>query len=189
MTTSAGLVVFRVRAGRLQMLLGHMGGPFWARKDDGAWSIPKGELSEDEDPFAASLREYTEELGHAPPDGPVIELGETRQRPGKRLVAFAVEGDFDPAQLAAGTFELEWPPRSGRLETFPEIDRVAWFDLASARRKIVQGQAVLLERLAERISAGEAAATTGSRPDLPADPPPAPRLCSASSRGGSRRGR
>jgi predicted NUDIX family NTP pyrophosphohydrolase len=157
MTTSAGLVVFRVRAGRLQMLLGHMGGPYWERKDDRAWSIPKGELSDGEDALAGALREYAEELGHAPPDGPVIELGEIRQRAGKRLIAFAVEGDFDPAQLNAGTFELEWPPRSGRRQAFPEIDRVAWFDLATAERRIVKGQAELLERLARHVSGGESA--------------------------------
>jgi predicted NUDIX family NTP pyrophosphohydrolase len=155
MTTSAGLVVFRLRAGSLQVLLGHMGGPFWARKDEGAWSIPKGELADGEDALAGALREYSEELGHAPPDGPVIELGEIRQRAGKRLVAFAVEGDFDPAQLNPGSFELEWPPRSGRRQAFPEIDRVAWLDLATARRKIVQRQDALLERLAERVSANQ----------------------------------
>ena len=153
MTISAGLVVFRLRGGGLQMLLGHMGGPYWARKDDGAWSIPKGELSDGEDALAAALREYAEEVGHAPPDGPVIELGEVRQRAGKRLVAFAVEGDFDPAHLKPGTFELEWPPLSGRRRAFPEIDRVAWLDLASAKRKIVHGQDVLLDRLAERVAA------------------------------------
>lgn len=140
----------------LQMLLGHMGGPYWARKDDGAWSIPKGELSEGEDALAGALREYTEELGLAPPDGPVIELGEIRQRAGKQLVAFAVEGDFDPAQLDPGTFEMEWPPRSGRRQAFPEIDRVAWFDLTTAKRKIVQGQAELLDRLAGRHPSEEA---------------------------------
>ncbi len=158
MTTSAGLVVFRLRGGSLQMLLGHMGGPYWARKDDGAWSIPKGELSDGEDALAGALREYTEELGHAPPDGPVIELGEVRQRAGKRLIAFAIEGDFDPAQLKPGTFELEWPPRSGRRRAFPEIDRVAWLDLASAKRKTVQGQDVLLDRLAERVAPAEGGA-------------------------------
>ena len=147
MKTSAGLVVFRVREGVLQMLLGHMGGPYWAKKDDGAWSIPKGELDEGEDALAGALREYAEELGAAPPDGPVIELGEIRQRAGKRLVAFAVEGDFDVARLAPGTFEMEWPPRSGRSQAFPEIDRVAWFDLATARRKVVGGQAEVLDRL------------------------------------------
>ena len=150
MTTSAGLILFRVRDGELEVLLGHMGGPFWARKDDGAWSIPKGELSGDEDPFAAAVREYGEELGHAPPDGRVIELGEIRQRPGKQLVAFAIEGDFDPARIDPGTFEMEWPPRSGRRQSFPEIDRVAWFDLESAKRKVVRGQTELLDRLAQR---------------------------------------
>jgi predicted NUDIX family NTP pyrophosphohydrolase len=149
MTTSAGLIVFRARDGLLEVLLGHMGGPFWARKDAGAWSIPKGELDEGEDPLAGARREYAEELGHPPPDGPMLELGEIRQRAGKRVVAFAVEGDFDPALLDPGTFELEWPPRSGRRRSFPEIDRVAWFDLATARTKIVAGQVALLERLAE----------------------------------------
>ncbi len=155
MTTSAGLIVFRVREGTLQLLLGHMGGPYWARKDEGAWSIPKGELSEGEDALAGALREYAEELGHPPPDGPVIELGEIRQRAGKRVVAFAVEGDFDPARLDPGTFELEWPPRSGRRQAFPEIDRVAWFDLVTAKRKIVKGQAPLLDRLADKVAGGQ----------------------------------
>jgi predicted NUDIX family NTP pyrophosphohydrolase len=148
-TTSAGLVVFRERDGALQVLLGHMGGPYWARKDAGAWSIPKGELDDGEDPLVGARREYREELGHPAPDGAVIELGEIRQRAGKRVVAFAVEGDFDPGQLRPGTFELEWPPRSGRRQAFPEIDRVAWFDLALAREKLVQGQVALLDRLAE----------------------------------------
>jgi predicted NUDIX family NTP pyrophosphohydrolase len=147
--TSAGLVVFRVRDGALEVLLGHMGGPYWARKDEGAWSIPKGELADAEDALAGARREYEEELGHPPPEGAVLELGEIRQRAGKRVVAFAIEGDFDPAQLAAGTFELEWPPRSGRRQAFPEIDRVAWFDLATAARKLVRGQAAFLERLAD----------------------------------------
>jgi predicted NUDIX family NTP pyrophosphohydrolase len=128
-----------------------MGGPYWARKDAGAWSIPKGELEDGEDPLAGARREYGEELGHAAPDGAAIDLGEIRQRGGKRVVAFAVEGDFDPVQLRPGTFELEWPPRSGRREAFPEVDRVAWLDLATARDKLVQGQVALLDRLAERI--------------------------------------
>ncbi len=141
MTTSAGLLLFRERDGTLEVLLGHMGGPFWARKNEGAWSIPKGELAPGEDPLAAARREFAEELGHAAPEGAVLELGEVRQRAGKRVVAFAVEGDFDPAQLLAGTFELEWPPRSGRREAFAEIDRVAWLDLAAAQAKILRGQA------------------------------------------------
>jgi predicted NUDIX family NTP pyrophosphohydrolase len=149
MTTSAGLVVFRERDGALQVLLAHMGGPYWARKDAGAWSIPKGELEEGEDPLAGARREYGEELGRPPPDGAVIELGEIRQRGGKRVVAFAVEGDFDPTQLRPGTFELEWPPRSGRRQAFPEVDRVAWFDLATATDKLVRGQLPLLDRLAD----------------------------------------
>ena len=151
MTTSAGLVLFRERAadGALEVLLGHMGGPFWARKDEGAWSIPKGELEPGEDPLAGARREFAEELGHVPPGGPAIELGEIRQKAGKRVIAFAVEGDFDPAAIVPGTFELEWPPRSGRRQAFPEVDRVAWFDLPTAATKIVGGQVALLERLAE----------------------------------------
>jgi len=150
MRTSAGLIVFREREGVLEVLLGHMGGPFWARKDEGAWSIPKGELEDGEQPLAAARREFQEELGHAPPDGPLVELGEIRQQAGKVVVAFAVEGDFDPAQLDPGTFALEWLPRSGRQQAFPEVDRVAWLDLATAKRKIVPGQAALLDRLADQ---------------------------------------
>jgi predicted NUDIX family NTP pyrophosphohydrolase len=152
----------------LEVLLGHMGGPFWARKDEGAWSIPKGELEEGEDPLAGARREFSEELGCAPPDGAVVALGEIRQRAGKVVIAFAVEGDFDPAALRPGTFELEWPPRSGRLESFPELDRVAWFDLATAQAKVVKGQASLLERLrALRAASRAPAAPTPSQPDRP----------------------
>jgi len=149
MTTSAGLVLFRERDGVLEVLLGHMGGPFWARKDAGAWSIPKGELEPEEDPLAGARREFAEELGHAPPEGPALELGEIRQKAGKRVIAFAIEGDFDPRAIVPGTFEMQWPPRSGRLRAFPEVDRVAWFDLATAAAKIVRGQAELLERLSD----------------------------------------
>ena len=145
---SAGLLLYRLADGEVEVLIGHPGGPFWARKDEGAWSIPKGELDEGEDPLAGARREFAEELGHAPPDGRVIELGEIRQRGGKRVVAFAVEGEFDPARLVPGTFELEWPPRSGRRQAFPEVDRVAWFELPEARGKIVRGQVELLDRLA-----------------------------------------
>lgn len=152
MPTSAGVVLFRERDGSLEVLLGHMGGPYWARKDEAAWSIPKGVLDDGEDPLAGALREFAEELGHAPPDVPVVELGEVRQRGGKRVKAFAMEGDFDPAQLIAGTFEMEWPPRSGRREAFGELDRVAWFDLDTAKRKIVKGQVALLDRLVDACS-------------------------------------
>jgi predicted NUDIX family NTP pyrophosphohydrolase len=125
-----------------------MGGPFWARRDDGAWTIPKGELADGEDPLAGARREFQEELGHPPPGGPALELGEIRQRAGKRVIAFAVEGDFDPEALVPGTFELQWPPRSGQTATFPELDRVAWFEAGAAADKLVEGQAELLERLA-----------------------------------------
>jgi predicted NUDIX family NTP pyrophosphohydrolase len=152
MTTSAGLVVFREREGALQVLLAHMGGPYWARKDAGAWSIPKGELEDGEDPLAGARREYGEELGHAAPDGAAIDLGEIRQRGGKRVMAFAVEGDFDPAQLRPGTFDLEWPPRSGRIQQFPELDRVAWFTLPAAAPKLVAYQRPFLDRLADHLA-------------------------------------
>ena len=124
-----------------------MGGPFWARKDVGAWSIPKGELLDGEDPLAGARREFAEELGHPPPEGGVLSLGEIRQKAGKRVIAFAVRGDFDPADLVPGTFEMQWPPRSGRTQSFPEIDRVAWFRRQAAEAKIVKGQVVLLHRL------------------------------------------
>ncbi|MEA2142731.1 MAG: hypothetical protein QOI64_1161 [Solirubrobacteraceae bacterium] len=150
MTTSAGLLLFREREdGALEVLLGHMGGPFWARRDEGAWSIPKGELDPGEEPLAGARREFAEELGHAPPDGPVLELGEIRQKAGKRVIAFALQGDFDPAAIVPGTFEMQWPPRSGRMQAFPEVDRVAWLDLTTAAAKIVRGQVALLARLAE----------------------------------------
>jgi predicted NUDIX family NTP pyrophosphohydrolase len=148
-TTSAGLILFRERDGELEILLGHMGGPFWARKDAGAWSIPKGELDAGEDPQAGALREFAEELGCAPPDGPLVALGEIRQKGGKRVIAFALQGDFDPADLRPGTFEMQWPPRSGRMAEFPELDRVAWMRLPEAIEKVVRGQVALLERLAE----------------------------------------
>ena len=147
MTTSAGLLLFRERDGVLEVLLGHMGGPFWARKDEGAWSIPKGELEPGEDPLAGARREFAEELGHPAPDGVVVELGEIRQKAGKRVIAFAVAGEFDPTELRPGTFEMQWPPRSGRMQEFPEVDRVAWFDIATARAKVVRGQVALLDRL------------------------------------------
>ncbi|HVH00659.1 MAG TPA: NUDIX domain-containing protein [Miltoncostaeaceae bacterium] len=148
MTTSAGLLLYRVRDGALEVLLGHMGGPFWARRDAGAWSIPKGELADGEEALAGAYREFAEELGHPAPDGEAVPLGEVRQRGGKRVVAFALEGDFDPAALDPGTFEMEWPPRSGRRQRFPEIDRVAWLGLEDARRLVVRAQAELIDRLA-----------------------------------------
>jgi predicted NUDIX family NTP pyrophosphohydrolase len=124
-----------------------MGGPFWARKDDAAWSVFKGEYGDDEEPFQAARREFEEETGSPPPDGTPIELGEVRQSSGKRVVAWAVEGDFDPSDLSSNTFSVEWPPRSGRRAEFPEVDRAEWFDLEAARRKLVRAQVAFIDRL------------------------------------------
>ncbi|MFI1373998.1 NUDIX domain-containing protein [Streptomyces longwoodensis] len=146
---SAGLLLFRRAADGPQVLLGHMGGPFFARKDAGAWTVPKGEYEPDEPAWEAARREFREELGLAPPDGEAIALGEVRQTNGKLVTAWAVEADLDPAAVVPGTFTMEWPPRSGRLREFPELDRVAWFGLEQARAVIVTAQAAFLDRLAE----------------------------------------
>jgi predicted NUDIX family NTP pyrophosphohydrolase len=178
--TSAGLLVFRARDGALEVLLAHMGGPFWARRDEGAWTIPKGEFDEGEQPAAAARREFAEELGHEPPPGPLTDLGEIRQRGGKRVIAFAVQGDFDPARLRPGTFDLQWPPRSGRVQAFPEVDRVAWLDVDSARAKIVPAQTELLDRLvAAWRPRGDAADAAATDPDARA--PDQPELADATS--------
>jgi predicted NUDIX family NTP pyrophosphohydrolase len=149
---SAGLLLYRVGPAGPEVLLGHMGGPFWARKDERAWSIPKGEYSDGDDPRAAAAREFAEELGSPPPDGPWLELGEVRQSGGKRVVAYAVAGDFDPATAVSNEFELEWPPRSGRMQRFPEIDRAEWFPLAEAGAKAVAAQTAFLDRLRDLIA-------------------------------------
>jgi predicted NUDIX family NTP pyrophosphohydrolase len=143
---SAGILLYKRVGGALHLLLAHPGGPFWRGRDLGAWTIPKGEYAEGEDPLAAARREFREELGSEPPDTP-LPLGEIRQKSGKRVTAFAGEGDFDATQLRSNTFEIEWPPRSGRRAAFPEIDQVAWFTLDEARRKILPAQAELLLRL------------------------------------------
>jgi predicted NUDIX family NTP pyrophosphohydrolase len=148
---SAGIVLFRRAAGGVEVLLAHPGGPFFARRDEGAWTIPKGLIEDGEESLAAARREFAEELGSPCPDGPVIELGEIRQRSGKRVTAWAVEGDLDADAIAGNSFETEWPPRSGRLQQFPEVDRAAWFGLAEARVKILAAQAPLLDRLAEQL--------------------------------------
>jgi predicted NUDIX family NTP pyrophosphohydrolase len=144
---SAGLLLYRIRDGRPEVLIAHMGGPFWARKDEGAWSVFKGEYEEGEDPLVAARREFQEETGSPPPDGETIALGEVRQSGGKRVVAWAVEGDFDPAALQSNTFTIEWPPRSGRQAEFPEVDRAEWFDLDTARAKLVKAQAAFIDAL------------------------------------------
>jgi predicted NUDIX family NTP pyrophosphohydrolase len=150
---SAGLLLYRRRDGRPEVFIGHMGGPFWARKDERAWSVFKGEYDDAEDPFAAARREFEEETGSPPPDGPVIDLGEVRQSSGKRVTAWAMEGDFDPSTLNSNTFTVEWPPRSGRMAEFPEIDRAEWFDLATARVKLVKAQVGFVDRLEQALGA------------------------------------
>jgi predicted NUDIX family NTP pyrophosphohydrolase len=145
---SAGILMYRRGPQGLEVLLVHPGGPFWARKDLGAWSIPKGEYSEPDDPLAAAIREFAEETG-THPRGELRPLGELTQ-PGRKIVtAFALEGDFDPATLKSNTFELEWPPKSGRKATFPEVDRAEWFPLEMARAKILSGQREFIARLLE----------------------------------------
>ncbi|MCG8970179.1 MULTISPECIES: NUDIX domain-containing protein [Streptomyces] len=149
MRRSAGLLLHRPGDGGTEVLLGHMGGPFYARRDAGAWTIPKGEYDPAEPAWEAARREFEEELGLPPPDGEAVPLGEVRQSGGKVVTAWAVEADLDPATIAPGTFRMEWPPRSGRIEEFPELDRVAWFTVDRAREVIVKAQAAFLDRLAE----------------------------------------
>jgi predicted NUDIX family NTP pyrophosphohydrolase len=147
---SAGLLLFRHTDGGLEVLLGHMGGPFFARRDAGAGTVPKGEYEpEEESAWDAARREFQEELGLEPPDGEAVALGEVRQTGGKTVTAWAVEADLDPAAIDPGTFRMEWPPRSGQTREFPELDRVEWFGLDRARSVIVKAQAAFLDRLAE----------------------------------------
>jgi predicted NUDIX family NTP pyrophosphohydrolase len=148
---SAGILLFRRTDTVVEVLLGHMGGPFWARRDAGGWSVPKGELEPDEEPEAAARREFSEELGLPVPDGELLELGDVQQKNGKVVTAWALEGDLDPAAIVPGTFEMEWPKGSGRMQEFPEIDRVAWLTVDEARGKIVQAQQGFLDRVLELL--------------------------------------
>jgi predicted NUDIX family NTP pyrophosphohydrolase len=152
---SAGLLLYRLgrRSDEIvpEVLLGHMGGPFWARKDEGGWSIPKGEYEPAEEPFAAAKREFEEEMGSAPPSVADLELGSIRQPGGKLVTVWAAESDFDAAGAVSNTFEMEWPPLSGRLKSFPEIDRAGWFTLEVARAKLVKGQRPFIDRLEELL--------------------------------------
>ncbi|HEX5123298.1 MAG TPA: NUDIX domain-containing protein [Rhodanobacteraceae bacterium] len=143
---SAGILLYRRRGGAVEVLLAHPGGPFWARRDDGAWTIPKGLIDAGETAEAAARREFHEELG-TEAVGNLVPLGSVRQRGGKHVEAFALEGDFDVSALTSNTFETEWPPRSGRMQTYPELDRAAWMDLAMARIKLLEAQRPLLDRL------------------------------------------
>ena len=143
---SAGLLLYRKRAGNLEVFLVHPGGPFWAKRDAGAWTIPKGEIGTDEAPLAAARRETAEETGFAP-DGDFVELPAVRQKAGKLVHAWAIEADCDPAQLRSNSFSMEWPPRSGRMTDFPEVDRGAWFGLAEARERLLEAQHPFLDAL------------------------------------------
>lgn len=145
---SAGILLHRRRGQRLEVLLVHPGGPFWAQRDAGAWSIPKGEYSAGEEPLLAARREFEEELGVTPPDGPAQDLGEVRQKAGKLVHAWALEGDLDTTAITSNKFPVQWPPRSGKWIQVPEVDRAEWFPLAEARKRINPAQAELLDRLA-----------------------------------------
>ena len=150
---SAGLLLYRRGGGRLEVLLVHPGGPFWAKKDEGAWSIPKGEIEDpSDDPLAVAVREFQEELGAERPDlSDALGLGELRQPSGKVVTAWAVEGDLDASNVVSNTFEMEWPPRSGRARSFPEVDRAGWFGIEEARRKLLKGQVAFLDRLLGQV--------------------------------------
>jgi predicted NUDIX family NTP pyrophosphohydrolase len=160
---SAGLLLFRETGVGLEVLLVHPGGPFWAKKDDGSWSIPKGEFADEEEPLAAAKREFEEEMG-VPPAGDLIPLEPLRQPSGKLVFAWALRSDFDPSKLKSNMFSLEWPPKSGRHQEFPEVDRAAWFGVEAARLKILKGQAPFLDQLLDRarMLGGDIAALPGT---------------------------
>ncbi|GAB3551764.1 putative NUDIX family NTP pyrophosphohydrolase [Actinopolyspora lacussalsi] len=151
--TSAGILVFRRRESGAEVLLGHMGGPIWENRDQGAWSVPKGEYTPEESAWKAARREFREELGMDPPAGRFESLGSARQSGGKVVTVWAVPGEIDPRSMVPGTFTMEWPKGSGRLREFPELDRVAWFDLDRASRRILPAQRVFLERLSDLLEA------------------------------------
>jgi predicted NUDIX family NTP pyrophosphohydrolase len=152
--TSAGILLYRKQGNKLEVLLVHPGGPFWAKKELGAWSLAKGEYHEGEDPLCAALREFFEETGHRP-IGPSLPLGERKQPGGKRILAWAIEGNWDPASLVSNTFSMEWPRGSGRIREFPEIDRAQWFDMSEAQRRILSGQRGFLDELHQKLMGGK----------------------------------
>jgi predicted NUDIX family NTP pyrophosphohydrolase len=153
-SSSAGLLLYRIRGEVVEVLLVHPGGPYWRGKDAGAWSIPKGEVEEGADPLATAQREFREETG-SPASGEFVALTPLRQSRGKLVHAWAVRGDLDAASIASNTFSLEWPPRSGRQQQFPEVDRAAWYTIAEAKEKILRGQRGFLDELQERLASGE----------------------------------
>ena len=148
---SAGILLYRLRGGGPEVLLVHPGGPFWARRDAGVWSIPKGEYEDGDDPLACALREFEEETGSTPPPDELVELDDVKQKGGKVVTAWAAEGDLDADAVRSNTFKMEWPPRSGRTAEFPEIDRAGWFGIDEAREKLNPAQAEFLDRLVERL--------------------------------------
>jgi predicted NUDIX family NTP pyrophosphohydrolase len=150
---SAGILLYRLTGEGPEVLLVHPGGPFWAKRDDGAWSIPKGEYGEDDDPLASALREFEEETGTPLEPGELVELGSVKQKSGKVVVAWAIRGNLDADAIHSNTFAMEWPPRSGRTAEFPEVDRAGWFDPPAARRKLVAAQGAFVDRLLEQLDA------------------------------------
>jgi predicted NUDIX family NTP pyrophosphohydrolase len=149
---SAGILAYRRKGDFLEVLLVHPGGPFWRNKDNGTWSIPKGEIDASEDPEQAARREFAEELGPVATIGPLESLGEVLRRAGKRVIAFCGEAEFDTSRLVSNTFETEWPPKSGRVQSFPEVDRAAWFDSEAAKAKILAAQFELIDRLKTKLA-------------------------------------
>lgn len=149
---SAGILLYRRTEGALEVLLAHMGGPFWAKKETGAWTIPKGLIDRGEEPYAAARREFEEELGTPPPPGPAIDLGDIQQASGKRVRVWALEGDFDPTEVSSNLLEIEWPPRSGVHRQFPEVDRVEWFRRDDIGDRLIRGQIAFVDRLVENLA-------------------------------------
>jgi len=160
---SAGLLLYRLRDGKPEVLLVHPGGPFWQRRDSGAWSIPKGEIEDGELPVDVARREFKEELGQDPPGGNLQSVGSVRQAGGKLVHAWAARGDLDVDRIDGMKFTMEWPPRSGKTAEFPEVDRAGWFDVATARQKILPAQAVFLDRLLATL---RGAGAEGARPSV-----------------------
>jgi predicted NUDIX family NTP pyrophosphohydrolase len=150
--TSAGILLWRRRADRVEVLLAHQGGPFWIKKDLGHWTIPKGEVEPGEELVDVARREFQEETGHTVGDVALVDLGQIRQKSGKTVFAWGANGDLDPSTAVSNTYDMEWPPRSGRIQSFPEIDRVEWFDLGEARRKLKAAQVPFLDRLEPTIT-------------------------------------
>ena len=173
-TKAAGILLWRRAGDGVEVLVAHMGGPLFARKTVGAWSVPKGEYLDDEEPFAAALREFAEELGQPVPATEFVPLGSVTQGSGKVVTVWAAEGDLDPDTCVSNTFELEWPPRSGRVQTYPEIDRVAWMTPDDARSLVIPAQAELVERLLAHLSPPDPTAPTDVAPATTTRPAAAP---------------